>query len=343
MGGAVWGVRCLGVFLVVFSGAQLVSCAGAPERNILPDFNAQKVSLELTRLGEKLFFDKRLSLDRSVACASCHKPEHSFSDPVRFSKGVSKKPLDRHTPHLINVFSNSSFFWDGRSPSMENQALQPISDKDEMGLPLKDMVKRLKGDVSYVQSFQFVFPKSGVTSGNVAIAIAAFERTIIANDTPFDRYQAGDVQALSKKAKLGMALFFGKKTNCAKCHSGEHFTDSLFHNTGIIGEDLGRAAIDRHGEFRMRPYPFFHTQKAFKTPSLRNVSMTAPYMHNGVLATLEEVVDVYNDGGQDPESYGISLDIKPLGLTAQEKESLVVFLSEGLLSPNKFVAPVSAN
>ncbi|MBV1884477.1 MAG: c-type cytochrome [Pseudomonadales bacterium] len=319
----------------------LVGCTMGPERKILPTFNKEPVSQRRIDLGKTLFFDKILSHDKTVSCATCHQPEYGFADPVAFSTGVSKKPLARHTPHLFNIFSNSSFFWDGRSPSLEHQALQPIPNEDEMGLPVKEMVKRLKQEPRYVTEFGAVFPRSGVTAKNVGIAIAAFERTIVADNTPFDRFQSGDTKALSASAKRGMDLFFDKKTNCSKCHSGDNFTDSDFHNTGLFGEDLGRATVDRHGQFQMRPYPFFHTQKAFKTPSLRNVSLTAPYMHNGAFNTLEEVIEIYNKGGQDPESYGISLDIKPLSLTQQEMKDLVLFLKEGLLSPNKFNAAMT--
>ena len=129
-----------------------------------------------------------------------------------------------------------------------------------------------------------------------------------------------------------MEMFFRHDVGCAECHSGSNFTDGDFHNTGLIGDDLGRAEVDRVGNFRMRPYPFFHTQKAFKTPGLRNVALSSPYMHNGVFETLEEVVQNYNRGSQDPESYGISLDIKPLGLTDQDMTDLVGFL-EALSSP----------
>ena len=343
MGSAVCTIRHFSLCIISFIIIQLISCSTAPKEDTPLYSDNQQSKTQLVKLGEKLFFDTLLSSTKTVSCATCHKPEYSFSDPVRFSKGVSNQYLERHTPHLINIFSNNSFFWDGRSPSLENQALQPISNMDEMGLPLKEMIKRLENDKNYPKLFLIAFPKSGITPKNVAIAIAEFERTIIADNTPFDKFIAGDKKALSKNEQLGMELFFSKKTNCSKCHSGNNFTDSQFHNTGIIGDDLGRAEIDRHGEFRMRPYPFFHTQKAFKTPSLRNISLTAPYMHNGALETLEEVLDTYNKGGQDQESYGISLDIKPLGLTTQEIENLLIFLKQSLLSPTVFSAPASAS
>ena len=166
---------------------------------------------------------------------------------------------------------------------------------------------------------------------NIARALAAFERTLVSNHSPVDRYAAGDADALDAAAIRGRALFFGRAM-CATCHSGPNFTDGQFHNTGVMGDDLGRAAFDRVGEFQMRPYPFFQMRRAFKTPGLRNVALTAPYQHDGSEATLDEVVGFYNRGGRDPQSYGKSLDIRPLNLTDSDLTDLVAFL-EGLTAP----------
>jgi len=289
----------------------------------------------LTALGKDLFFDTLLSLDQTVSCATCHKPEHGFADDVALSVGVSGVPLRRHTPHLFNLAGGSSFFWDGRARSLEEQALMPIQNADEMGLELSVLIERLEAHPEYPGDFFRTYGSPGITKKRLAIAIAAFERTLIADGTPYDRFTDGDGSAMTDSAKRGMEAFFRHDVGCARCHSGPNFTDGDFHNTGLFGDDQGRAAIDRVGNFRMRPYPFFHTQKAFKTPGLRNVALTSPYMHNGVFETLEEVVQNYNRGSQDPESYGISLDIKPLGLTDQEVTELVDFL-EALSSPRRW-------
>ena len=184
---------------------------------------------------------------------------------------------------------------------------------------------------SYAATFGEVFGKSGVSMSNIARALAAFERTLVSKDSPADWYAAGETTALGEQAVRGRALFFGRAM-CSTCHSGPNFTDGLFHNTGVMGEDAGRAAFDRVGEFQMRPYPFFQMRRAFKTPGLRNVALTAPYQHDGSEATLDEVVSFYNKGGRDPQSYGKSLDIRSLNLTDTDVTDLVVFL-EGLTAP----------
>ena len=282
-------------------------------------------------LGKQLFFETRLSSTDAVSCSTCHRPEKGFADGQRFSIGVAGTPLKRHTPHLYNLAWSRTFFWDGRASSLEEQALAPIRNPDEMGLPGDAAAAKLRAIPAYAATFSEVFPKSGVTMPNIAKALAAFERTLVSKDSPADRYAAGDASALSESAVRGRTLFFGRAT-CSTCHSGPNFTDGLFHNTGVMGEDVGRAAFDRVGEFQMRPYPFFQMRRAFKTPGLRNVAMTAPYQHDGSEASLEEVVSFYNKGGRDPQSYGKSLDIRPLNLSDADLKDLVAFL-EGLTAP----------
>ncbi|MBV1877423.1 MAG: c-type cytochrome [Pseudomonadales bacterium] len=325
------------LFFVIFA---VCSCSVSPTAN-LSTSQGSPASDKRIKLGEKLFFDKLLSADKSMSCSTCHKPEHGFADPVEFSQGVRDNQLARHTPHLMNLSGGSSFFWDGRSPSLAKQALDPIKNPDEMDLPPKQMMLRLRNDTEYPDLFNAAFPNSGLKLVNVGLALAAFERTLVADNTPFDRFQAGDKTAMSASAQRGMKLFFSPKTNCSKCHSGNNLTDGKFHNTGLIGDDLGRAAIDRVGNFQMRPYPFFQTQKAFKTPGLRNIAFSAPYMHNGVFKNLKQVIVNYNAGSQDPESYGISLDIRQIGLTDKQIDDLVTFLQEGLTSPRTFAAPTT--
>jgi cytochrome c peroxidase len=282
-------------------------------------------------LGNDLFFEPRLSSTDTVSCSTCHRPETGFADGQRFSVGVAGTPLKRHTPHLYNLAWSRVFFWDGRASSLEEQALAPIRNAEEMGLPGDTAAVKLRAIPHYAATFHEVYPKSGVTMANIAKALAAFERTLVSKDSPVDRYAAGDTTALGEAAVRGRGLFFGR-ANCSTCHSGPNFTDGLFHNTGVMGEDVGRAAFDRVGEFQMRPYPFFQMRRAFKTPGLRNVALTAPYQHDGSEATLEEVVSFYNKGGRDPQSYGKSLDIRPLNLTDGDVKDIVAFL-EGLTAP----------
>ena len=277
-------------------------------------------------LGRELFSDTRLSATNTVACATCHQPARGFSDGQRFSVGVRGTPMKRHTPHLYNLAWGRTFYWDGRASSLEAQALEPIRNVDEMGLPGDLAAEKLHAIPSYDQAFARAFPTSGVTMKNIAVALAAFERTLVARNAPVDRYDAGDRSALGDPARRGKELFFGR-ARCATCHSGPNFTDGLFHNTGVVGDDLGRAAFDRVGEFQMRPYPFFQMRRAFKTPGLRNVALTAPYQHDGSEGSLAEVVRFYNLGGRDPQSYGKALDIRGLHLLDAELDDLVAFLN----------------
>ena len=289
------------------------------------------VSPAEVELGKILFFDRRLSSNDSMTCVSCHSPQLGFGDGERLSKGVSGNRTRRHAPSLFNLAWSKTFFWDGRATSLEEQLLGPLSNPDELNMPMDALVVKLKGVPFYVQAFERVYPGSGLTRKNIARAIAAFERTLVAGGSPLDRYVRGDEGALSPSAVRGMKLFFGRAV-CSTCHSGANFTDGKFHNTGVPGEDAGRSELDRVGEFQTRPYPFFQTQRAFKTPGLRNVALSAPYMHNGSEATLRDVVSFYNQGGKAKQSYGLSLDIHPLGLSAQEMADLVAFL-ESLTSP----------
>ena len=323
----------LGVFLMIGGMAQ--SGEGGPPR--VPDPlsmhqpGGRSASRAEVELGKILFFDRRLSSNDTMTCVSCHSPQLGFGDGENLSRGVSGNRTRRHAPSLYNLAWSKTFFWDGRATTLEEQLLGPLSNPDELNMPMDSLVAKLRGVPFYVQAFERVYPGSGLTAKHVARAIAAFERTLIAGGSPFDRYEQGDHGALSPAAERGMKLFFGRAV-CSTCHSGAHFTDGRFHNTGVPGEDAGRSELDRVGEFQTRPYPFFQTQRAFKTPGLRNVALSAPYMHNGSEATLKDVVAFYNQGGKVKQSYGLSLDIRPLGLGEQEMSDLVAFL-EALTSP----------
>lgn len=280
-------------------------------------------------LGEKLFFDPILSGDRSVSCASCHKPEHAFADDVPLSRGIGGQLGTRNTPSAMNTAGRLSFFWDDRAASLEEQALGPIANPAEMGLPLPEAVARLNDDATYARWFEKVY-HGPVTEKNLAKAIAAFERTLETSDTPYDRYNAGDDSALSPKAVRGRLLFIGR-ANCANCHSGEDFTADRPKSIGLYNgrewNDPGRAGITKDPAH----------QGLFKTPSLRNVAVTAPYMHNGRFKTLREVVEYYNHPDrvvQGSINRDKALDT-PLNLSETEIGELVAFLEA--LTDDRFV------
>lgn len=275
---------------------------------------------EKIALGKQLYFDPRLSRDQTISCASCHDPAKGWSNGEQFATGVGGAKGGRNAPTVINAAYYTTQFWDGRAKTLEEQALGPIQNPIEMNMTLEAVVERLNGIAGYKEQFQRVFG-TDVTADGIAKAIAAFERTVLSGNAPYDKFKAGDPSALSPEAQRGMKLFFGK-ARCSACHSGPNFSDSAFHNIGLDSEDIGRKAISKlegdHG--------------AMKTPTLREIAKTAPYMHNGSLKTLEEVVAHYNKGGngnryQDEEIF-------PLKLSEQEQADLVTFLKEGLSSPD---------
>lgn len=269
-------------------------------------------------LGKKLFFDPRLSGNNWISCATCHNPALGFADGLpRFLGGPAAKEGGRHSPSIINCGYNELQFWDGRASSLEIQALGPIQNPDEMFETLENVVRKLSRVPGYVEAFKEVF-ETGVTADGIAKAIAAFERTIIYANSPFDRYMQGDVNAMSESARRGMDLFNGK-AECIICHNGPNFTDNKFHNLGVpadgpIKEDLGRYLVTKNES----------DKGAFKTSTLRNITETAPYMHDGFFPTLFEVVQFYNTGGGRSENK--SQHIHPLHLTPEEVVDLIEFM-----------------
>lgn len=273
---------------------------------------------EKIALGKQLYFDKRLSADDTISCASCHDPKKGWSNGERFATGVGGKKGGRSAPTVLNSAYSPLQFWDGRAKTLEDQALGPIANPIEMNMEIDKVVAKLNGIKGYKEEFQKIFG-TDVTQEGIAKALAAFERTILSGDAPYDRFKAGDKAALSEGAQKGMKLFFGK-ANCSACHAGPNFTDGSFHNIGYDSEDEGRFAISKiKGD-----------TGAFKTPTLRDIARHEPYMHDGGLKTLDEVVAHYNKGGnnnpyQDEEIF-------PLKLTKEEMADLVTFLKEGLAS-----------
>jgi len=268
-------------------------------------------------LGRRLFFDPILSRDYSLACASCHDPRRAFADGLPVAVGVEGRAGKRHAPTLVNRGYSRAQFWDGRAASLEEQALMPIANPDEFTMTVEEVVARLQSHSEYPPLFQVAFGRPP-NADDLARALASYVRTILSGDAPIDRYLAGDQDALSEQARLGLRLFRGK-ANCTACHLGPTFTDEDFHNTGVAWRDgafadPGRFAVTGKEEDR----------GAFKTPTLRQVALTAPYMHDGSLKTLDEVVEFYNAGGR-PNPH-LDPELRPLQLTEEEKQALAVFL-----------------
>jgi cytochrome c peroxidase len=278
-------------------------------------------------LGQRLFFDTRLSGNNSISCATCHVPEQGFEDGRRLSTGVGGKPLARHTPTILNLAWADSFFWDGRAASLEEQALGPIEAEAEMAQPVAGLVEELRREPAYVAAFGQVFGSRGIGRDTIAEALAAFEREQVSKRSPFDLWVAGDERAVSSAAKRGFQLFVGK-ARCSACHSGWSFTDGSFHDIGLTTTDPGRYA--------QLPLPTM--RHAFKTPTLRDVAERAPYMHNGSLETLEAVIDHYSEGFVRRPS--LSAEMTPLRLSTTERSELIAFLRtlSGSLAPGAQVA-----
>lgn len=267
-------------------------------------------------LGKKLFFDPVLSRDSTVSCGSCHHPELYFTDGLALSLGIDSNHALRNAPSLINVAYQPYMFWDGGVPTMEQQVLAPISNPLEMDFDVNAVVERLKKQPDYIAMFEKAYSQEPTVFA-LTRAIANYERTLFSGRSAFDEYQYyGNTTALSASALNGKNIFFGEKGECFHCHNEYNFTDNSFKNNGLYLEysDSGRARIT------LQPGDV----GKFKVPSLRNVAMTAPYMHDGSLGTLSAVIDHYNSGGKPhPNKSGL---IKPLNLTEEEKQDLLNFL-----------------
>ena len=297
-------------------------------------------SSEKAELGRFLYFDPRVSSSGSISCATCHEPKKAFTDGNAVSTGIAGQKGGRSAPTVINRAYSTQQFWDGRADSLEEQAKGPIANPLEMTAEKTadaahtESLKRLAAIPGYAKRFEQVFGDKKATIDHVAKAIATYERTVYSGNSPYDRYQAGDKQALTPAQVRGMDIFFNKAA-CDSCHLGFNFTDGSYVNIGIGMDkpkpDLGRFQVTAKDEDR----------GAFKTPTLREIEHTGPYMHDGTLKTLEEVVEHYNKGGiKNP---ALDQRLKPLNLTDQEKQDLVAFLKslsgEGWLhlkSPDEF-------
>ena len=274
----------------------------------VPDDNP--LTPEKIALGKQLFWDKRWSRNGTVACVSCHDPGHGWADPRRFSLRFDGKPTPRHSPTLVNRLFSDTQQWAGTRASLEDQALKASDQTPEL------LVKNLGTIPEYQTAFRKVF-RTELNPDGVAKAIAAYERTILSGNSPYDRFRAGEASALSASARRGLALFEGK-ARCVTCHAGFNFTDESYHNIGVgmdrSDPDLGRYTVTKREEHK----------GAFKTPTLRDVARHPPYMHDGSVASLAEVMALYNRGGT-PNTW-LSGEIRPLGLTSEEQVDLVAFL-----------------
>ena len=271
-------------------------------------------TIEKAILGKKLYFDTRLSQANVLSCASCHSPGYGWGDGLATGVGHLMKKLGRRSPTIINAAYGQIFMWDGRAETLEEQALGPIQADVEMAMPLDQLMQRLKGIPEYKPLFEIAFPTKGISSENVGKAIATYERTVVSGRAPFDSWIDGNEKAIPDDAKRGFALF-NNKAQCNACHSGWNFTDDSFHDIGLTSADIGRGKFLEGVE---------KSQYAFKTPGLREITRRAPFMHDGTMKTLEEVVEHYDHAGIHRPSR--SQLIKPLALTAQEKADLVAFL-----------------
>ena len=285
-------------------------------------------------LGRKLFFDPRLSGAANMACASCHSPMFGWSDGLPTARGNEGRLLARATPSILNLAYGKQFMWDGRLPTLEAQALAPIVADAEMNMPMPVLIDRLVGIDAYVQAFEAAYPGEGITPVTIGAALAAFERTLVSDDTPFDRWVAGDEDAMTEQQVRGFEIFREKERgNCETCHAAPTFSDEGFHNLGLAS--FGAKNPDR-GRFTQKPVKI--VDGAFKTPMLRGVALTAPYFHDGSAQTLEEVVEHYVKGGVVKTN--LSPNMKPLTLTPAEQRDLVAFMHALTPAPQSFALPI---
>jgi cytochrome c peroxidase len=284
-------------------------------------------------LGKALFFDPRLSSDGNLSCASCHSPMLGWSDGLPTAKGNKSKVLGRATPTIINTAYNTLQMWDGRKSSLEDQALGPMESMDEMAMDLTALFKWLNAEPTYKEMFAQAYPGEAIDRTTVAKGIASFERTVTSSNSPFDRWLRGDENAMTRQQIIGFRLFSDAgKGNCIACHQAPNFTDGGFHNIGLasndkVNPDVGRYAIK----------PVAALKGAFKTPTLRDVSLTAPYFHDGSARTLADVMTHYNRGGVSKAN--LSPNMKPLALSPEEASAIVAFMQALTTPAQPFVLP----
>jgi cytochrome c peroxidase len=289
------------------------------------------LTVEGVALGRRLFYERRLSANNTISCGTCHVQSRAFTDGRRFSLGYDRTPTRRNSMSLANVLWTRHFFWDGRAPSLEDQAITPLTDAHEMGQSLDSSVRKLAGAPGYSAMFAAAFGSAEITPERIVRAITQFERTLISADAPYDRYLSGKAD-LSPSERRGFALFFGsgagagrvRSAGCGNCHGGPRIVTETYHNNGLDSEpvDSGRQGVTQMGYDRGR----------FRVVTLRNIALTAPYMHDGRFRTLEEVIDHYSEHVTASPTLSPSLQDtgrKPiqLHLSVPEKADLIAFLN----------------
>lgn len=329
-------VLCLSTFAIsAFASDYILTPSKEDRKWLLPKTLPVPADNAITparvELGKVLFFDPRLSSDRNLSCAGCHNPMLGWSDGLPTGKGHKSKVLGRATPTIVNGAYTTLQMWDGRKSSLEDQAMGPIESPDEMAADVTALFKWLNDDPTYKEMFAKAYPGEGIDSKTLSKAIASFERTVISNNSPFDRWLEGDKHAMTKQQIIGFRLFTDpNKGNCAACHQAPNFTDGGFHNLGLASYQDGKGDA---GRFAIKPVPSM--KGAFKTSTLRDVELTAPYFHDGSAKTLADVVEHYNKGGVS--KVDLSPNMKPLNLTRAEIEAITAFM-RALTSPQKPVA-----
>ena len=289
-----------------------------------------KLTPERIALGKLLFFDVRLSRNDTISCATCHSPKHGWSDAVQVAKAIGFEGREgpRNSPSILNAAYNSRQFWDGRAKTLEEQALGPMQADVEMNMPLNTLIPKLNKIQGYLPLFEKAYPGEGLTKITLAKAIASFERTIVSGVAPFDKYILGHKDALTPQQIKGFKLFQGK-AKCTDCHDTFNFTDGSFHNIGLNkgelkGKELGRYNVKHRAAW----------YGVMKTPTLRDVTKSAPYFHDGSVKTLEEATDICSSGGRYKKGVkNLSDSMKDRKLTKQEQHNINAFL-QALDSPN---------
>lgn len=270
---------------------------------------------QIATLGKMLYFDPRISGAQNMSCASCHNPSFGWETPVDGAVGAMNTRLSRHAPTVLNQAWVHPYFWDGRADTLEEQAAGPITAPAEMNASFEDVVARLNAVAEYRSWFAELFPDEGITQNTITLSIATYERTIVSGWAPFDRWVEGDETAISEAAKRGFELFVGD-AKCVACHSSWNFSDNQFYDIGLPTDDAGRAQFEPNNQ---------SAKHAFKTPGLRNISLRAPYMHNGSITTLREVVAHYAAGGLERPS--LSSLMVPFEASDDDIDDLVAFMN----------------
>ncbi len=271
-------------------------------------------SLPKATLGKMLFFEPRLSAGTNITCMSCHNPSLGWESGQARAVGTTGQPTGRKSPTTLNLAWTEPLFWDGRATNLEEQARGPIEHPVEMNMAMEDVIARLAEVDAYVEMFDAAFPDEGMTDETILKAIATFERTLVSGLAPFDRWVEGEEDAISESAKRGFELFNGN-AHCADCHTGWNFTDDLFHDIGLPTDDIGREGVTGTPADRF----------AFKTPGLRDIALRKPYMHNGMMTTLDVVIRHYAGGGMPRDS--LSPLMRPFTVSEEEIRDMVAFLN----------------